>query len=274
MRDPKLNSNQPADAGETDEPVVNYFQSASVAVRYAKDRPSGHARVLEIMRAAIGDHLPVQRALDVGCGTGASTIALLPYAYEIVGVDSSSEMLAQAHVTPRTEYRKAYAEALPFRRGEFDLVTVSSAYHWFDHDRFLGEAARVLRPGGWLVLYKAGTTGRLDDPEFEHWRREVFAVRFPKVARNHEPLTPLRAAKFGFSETACETTIHRQRHTLDEYVHNLLTHSSVIRVTESGSESANAVRGWLRAELVPFFRSGETEFTHESKIHVFCRETR
>jgi SAM-dependent methyltransferase len=140
--------------------VVNYFTAPAAAQHYATNRPRGHAHVLEVMHRALAGHLPVHHALDVGCGTGHSTIALLPYAESIEGIDSSSEMLVLAPRDPRIVYRKGYAEALPFRDADFDLVTVSSAYHWFDHDRFLREAARVLRPGGWLVLYKAGSTGR------------------------------------------------------------------------------------------------------------------
>ncbi|XP_056227016.1 putative methyltransferase DDB_G0268948 isoform X3 [Seriola aureovittata] len=44
------------------------------------------------------------------------------------------------------------AEELPFTSGEVDLVTAMTAAHWFDHQRFLQEADRVLRPGGCLAL--------------------------------------------------------------------------------------------------------------------------
>ena len=251
---------------------VNHFDSPTAAARYAADRPRGHARVLELMRMTLADHLPVHRALDVGCGTGHSTIALLPFASEITGVDSSSEMLAQAARHERIRYCKGYAESLPFRSANFDLVTVSSAYHWFDQERFLAEAARVLRPGGWLVLYKAGSLGRpADVPEFDRWRREVLSERYPKVARNNEPLTAARAFDFGFADVLCETSTHRRTHRLDDYVANLMTHSRVIRVVDGGTETAASARQWLRAQLEVFFHDGAAEFTHEDQLHVLRR---
>lgn len=254
-------------------PAVNYFDSPLAARRYAAHRPRGHAQILAFLRETLAGSLPVGRAADVGCGTGHSTVALLPYATAVVGIDPSSEMLKQAERHPQIEYRRGYAEALPVRAGEFDLVSVSSAYHWFDQERFLAEAARVLRPDGWLVLYKAGSVGRITGRnEFDVWRREVLKARYPKIERHGERLTRELAAGCGFIELACDTAAVTRSYTLAEYVENLLTHSSVIRVVERGPEPVEAVRGWLRTELSPYFSDGSAEFTHESWIQVFRRE--
>jgi predicted methyltransferase len=99
-------------------------------------------------------------------------------------------------------------------------------------------------------------------------------ARYPKVVRNNEPLTPGRATEFGFVEQHSETMTHQQRHTLEEYVQNILTHSSVARIVDGGQEPLRVALDWLRAELAQFFPNGETEFTHESRIHVLRREPR
>ena len=256
------------------EPVVNYFDSHAAAARYAGCRPQSHGRVLEILRRILGAELPVARALDVGCGTGHSTVALLPMAGVVVGLDASSFMLAQALRAPGVEYRSGYAEALPFGRGEFDLLTVCSAYHWFDQERFLQEAARVLRADGWLVLYKVGSTGKIaQSPEFETWRRDVFRRRYPKTARNDEHLTTEKAADAGFQEVAHERRHHAVRHTLEAYVDNLLTHGSLIRAIDSEREPVSLARDWLRGELAPFFGAGTAEFVHEDWLHVLRRKS-
>ena len=216
---------------------------------------------------------PVDRALDVGCGTGHSTLALVPLAKTVVGLDSSRFMLAQAESHPAVSYRCGYAEALPFARSEFDLLTVCSAYHWFDQEKFLTEAARVLRPGGCLVLYKVGSTGKMaDNAEFDAWKKQVFRVRYPKAQRNDEVLSEEKAVSFGFHDVAREGLTHAVRHTLDEYVDNLLTHSSLIGAMGRKQESAAETRLWLQGELGRFFRDGCAEFLHDDWIHLLSRD--
>ena len=249
--------------------ATNHFDAPDVAERYAGSRPRRHGRILGLVEKHLGPELPLSKALDVGCGPGNSTVALLQLATSVVGIDASSFMLAQAEPHPRIQYLRGYAEALPFRDHEFDLITVCSAYHWFDQDRFLTEAARVIRPGGCLVLYKIGSTGKIVDcPEFEDWRQNVFRARFPKAARNEEVLTEQKAMRFGFRNIAHECTAHVARQHLNDYVESLLTHTSLIRRIDERHEPVAVVRSGLREQLRPFFPSGDAEFTHEDWIHL------
>lgn len=48
--------------------------------------------------------------------------------------------------------RKGTAEDLPFPDGSVDLITASSAAHYFDGSKFMAEANRVLKPGGCIAL--------------------------------------------------------------------------------------------------------------------------
>jgi len=62
----------------------------------------------------------------------------------------------------RLDHRQCPAEELPFASGEVDLVTAMTAAHWFDRQRFLREADRVLRPGGCLALLSYSMTMTLE----------------------------------------------------------------------------------------------------------------
>ncbi|XP_056899209.1 putative methyltransferase DDB_G0268948 [Takifugu flavidus] len=94
-------------------------------------------------------------AVDLGCGTGQLSRVLAPHFQEVVGIDVSESQLEQARAVPgypNITYREGSAEDLPVPDGSVDLLTASSAAHWFDQSRFLAEANRVLKVGGCIAL--------------------------------------------------------------------------------------------------------------------------
>jgi flavin reductase (DIM6/NTAB) family NADH-FMN oxidoreductase RutF/ubiquinone/menaquinone biosynthesis C-methylase UbiE len=102
---------------------------------------------------------PASRCLDIGCGAGRLLRDLAPRCASVVGVDTSVAMLERAR--ERTEslglgnitFTEAQAAALPFADASFDRVVIANVLFYL-HDPLaaLREAARVLRPGGRLVL--------------------------------------------------------------------------------------------------------------------------
>ncbi|MGZ4431576.1 MAG: class I SAM-dependent methyltransferase [Gaiellales bacterium] len=94
---------------------------------------------------------PEDRALDVGAGPGYLSAALAPLVARAVAVDSSQTLLE--HAPEGVERVIARAEGLPFPDGSFDLVTsVTALHHLTGAARALDEMARVLAPGGRIVL--------------------------------------------------------------------------------------------------------------------------
>jgi SAM-dependent methyltransferase len=96
-----------------------------------------------------------ERALDVGCGTGAFAHALAPLVGEVVGVDSSEEYLASAreHAPPGCRFVIGNAESLDFPYGDFDLVGCLRVLHHVRRPELVvSELARVTRPGGRIVI--------------------------------------------------------------------------------------------------------------------------
>lgn len=100
--------------------------------------------------------VPGMSVLDVACGTGAVTRAILQLldgSGRVVGVDPSTGMLAQARAHLQAEFQEGEAEALPFPDDSFDFLTMGYALrHVADLHRAFAEYHRVLRPGGRLLL--------------------------------------------------------------------------------------------------------------------------
>jgi ubiquinone/menaquinone biosynthesis C-methylase UbiE len=100
-----------------------------------------------------------RRVLDVGCGTGyllRQLAARAPGAAELAGIDPAPAMIEAARALAddeRLSFAAGVAERLPFPDGHFDLLVSTTSFdHWADQQRGLTECARVLAPGGQLVL--------------------------------------------------------------------------------------------------------------------------
>lgn len=100
-----------------------------------------------------------RRVLDVGCGTGFLLRMLadrLPGAEVLAGVDPAAGMIAVATSMarePKIRLSTGVAEELPYPDRSFDLVVATTSFdHWEDQGKGLAECARVLVPGGHLVL--------------------------------------------------------------------------------------------------------------------------
>jgi SAM-dependent methyltransferase len=100
------------------------------------------------------DGLPLGIALDAGCGTGRHAAYLALLGHEVIGVDTSPEMLALARETvPDAEFYEADLHDLPVDDDSVDLVVCAIVLsHVPDLAPALAEFVRVLRPDGHLVL--------------------------------------------------------------------------------------------------------------------------
>jgi ubiquinone/menaquinone biosynthesis C-methylase UbiE len=158
---------------------------------------------------------PQWRALDIATGTGHTAFALAPHVAEVVGVDITPEMLAEAeglraeHGLTNVTFREADVHDLPFEEGTFDLVTARRAPHHFSGiHRALGEMRRVLKRGGRLVVDDRSVP---EDDEADALMNRLDTWHDPSHVREYRPSewrTLLEAAGFGI-EAVEPYTVHR-----------------------------------------------------------------
>jgi ubiquinone/menaquinone biosynthesis C-methylase UbiE len=133
----------------------NFFETDEwLAVALARPPERTEAEV-----AFLAQHLPVgAHVLDVPCGTGRHSAGLSAHGYTMAGLDISERVIAVARDTvPDADFRTGDMRELPWEDASFDAVlNLWTAFGYFEtqdeDERVLAEFARVLRPGGIVIL--------------------------------------------------------------------------------------------------------------------------
>ncbi|XP_023221729.1 putative methyltransferase DDB_G0268948 [Centruroides sculpturatus] len=133
------------------------FERLEQASAYAKFRPSPPQfitdKILKYLEEKINP--PYEHVLDVGCGTGQSSIVWKPYFRNITGCDISSAQIEEARKKSSFEnvnFIICPSEKIPFPDNSVQMISVVTALHWFDIEEFFKEAKRLLIRNGVLAV--------------------------------------------------------------------------------------------------------------------------
>lgn len=152
----------------------------------------GLFQVAEHMVGALGDVVDLD-VIELGCGTSYFSAWLGRQGARPVGVDLTRSQLetarrCQQHFGLAFPLIEANAERVPVRDHAFDLVVSEyGASVWCDPDRWVPEAARVLRPGGRLVFLTNSVIATLCVPEAEGPAQERLLRPQQGMSRVHWP---------------------------------------------------------------------------------------
>jgi ArsR family transcriptional regulator len=147
-------------------------------LRRREDRHSLNEKLLEpgqswmLWATALTTLLPPLDVVDFGCGTGVLTVELARWARRVTAIDRSAGALEQASARAHraglsnVTFLEADLVELPLAAGKKDLVVISqSLHHVEDPQAVLSEAARILKPGGRVIVLELM-------PHAETWVRE------------------------------------------------------------------------------------------------------
>lgn len=122
---------------------------------YVRYRPGYPAEALRCLQQECG--MTANHAIaDIASGTGIWTRLLLENGNSVFGIEPNAEMRAAGERLqapfPKFTSVTGTAEASTLPDTSVDFVTAAQSAHWFDRAGSRREFARILKPGGWLVL--------------------------------------------------------------------------------------------------------------------------
>ncbi|XP_071035025.1 uncharacterized protein [Parasteatoda tepidariorum] len=122
---------------------------------YRKDTPEEiMSKIMHFLKEKHEGSLDI--AVDVGCGSGQSTIVLAPTFKTVFGIDGIESQIEEANNNRKSNnivYKCGPAETLPFENNSVQLITTATSLHWFDMTLFFSEAKRILCNNGVLAVY-------------------------------------------------------------------------------------------------------------------------
>jgi ubiquinone/menaquinone biosynthesis C-methylase UbiE len=120
------------------------------AFHYSAFRPSLH---LMILKECLEEGKEFSYGLDVGCGTGQSSIALTNFCNKVIGIEPSKEMLQKSIKHPRIEYSQYNKKYFDFSDNYFDLVTFAGSLYYAKSQTLLDEVVRVTKSASKIIIY-------------------------------------------------------------------------------------------------------------------------
>jgi SAM-dependent methyltransferase len=218
------------------DPRARSFGAA--AEDYERGRPGWPDRVAEIAE------LPADaEVLDLAAGTGKLSRLLVRHFARVIAVepdDALRALIRDAETLPGT------AEAIPLADASVDGVFCGEAFHWFDAPRAVAEIARILSPGGSVVVC-FNTDGGETDPPWPESARAVVAHHRPAGEVGGRHLVEAGAWRDAFAggpfePLRFETAPHEHVQTTEETIAQLLSISGFALLPQAEREA-------MRAEL-------------------------
>lgn len=120
------------------------------SAEYSLHRPVYPPELFEYLSSLTSSH---DTAWDCATGNGQAAIALAGYYQKVYATDASKKQIEHAFPHPKIRYSVALAEDSRLPDKSVDLITLATAIHWIDTEKFAVEVKRVIKPGGILAVW-------------------------------------------------------------------------------------------------------------------------
>lgn len=146
---------------------INAERFSGFSALYESVRPSVPSKICDILIDYI-DKTP-DTVVDLGCGTGLSTVVWNGKSDRIIGIEPNGDMLltAKNKENEHISFIKAFSNNIPLPDNSVDIVVCSQSFHWMEPHSTLSEINRILKYGGAFAAVDC------DWPPVCDWRAET-----------------------------------------------------------------------------------------------------
>lgn len=154
------------------------FTGADYVKLYDQYRPQAPQAILQ-QTITYRQNIAPELVLDLGCGTGTSTLGWSRFAKKVIGLEPSEEMLtiARSKVGKKEiEFLQGFGHDIPMQDASADIIACSQSFHWMEPKATLKEVSRVLKEGGVFVVFDCSWP-----PSFDWQSEQAYRNLFEKV---------------------------------------------------------------------------------------------
>jgi ubiquinone/menaquinone biosynthesis C-methylase UbiE len=198
----------------------DYFSEQSSD--YAKYRPGYPDELFAYLSSITNEH---HRAWDCAAGNGQAALSLAHHFDEVIATDASEKQIQNAKSHPKIKYKVVPAENSGIESDSVDLITVATAIHWLNLEKFYQEARRTLKPGGTLAIwnYSRSNVNEAVDRVTDYYMEEIVgSYAAPDFWRGVNAETDI---DFPFERIKTPEFKIRQNWSFKEYVNYIMTWS-------------------------------------------------
>lgn len=250
------------------------------ADRYLRSRPLYPAAIYESLVKNLSSR---GTFLDLGCGTGQSTLsfASLGLADRGIAIDRDPEMIRTARAAARPnalkdfpiDYQVAPAESLPLEDQSVDVVLVGSAIHWFEIEGAKREIENVLKPGGSLFVYEYQFPKAEAAPELNEFIRRKFNTEWKAPTQVPRGTLADLVAPFTRDSTRWKNgeesrPVWNELLTLESFLGNLFSQSRYLHAEAARADPAK-YQMEIATEVAPYFAAGPLVFDFKPRAFRF-----
>ncbi|MCX7877987.1 MAG: class I SAM-dependent methyltransferase [Ignavibacteria bacterium] len=200
----------------------DYFSSH--AGEYAKYRPVYPERLFSYLAELTERN---ELAWDSATGNGQAALGLVPYFRKVIATDASVFQIENAFRHPKIIYMVTPSESTRIKSGSVDLITVATAIHWLQLDKFYIEVKRVAHRNAVIAVwnyFNSSITPEIDEV-IEDFSENMLCEFWPPEARKVKNFE--ENIYFPFKRIECPEFFMEHEWNLNDFMNYLSTWSSV-----------------------------------------------